>query len=66
MSAALEGFGIVLGPEDFLAPALRSGELVRVLADYETSSRPMHLLYTANRQRTAKVRHFIDAALARF
>lgn len=66
VSAALEGFGIVLGPEDFLAPALRSGELVRLLADYETPSRPMHLLYTANRQRTAKVRHFIDAALARF
>jgi len=66
VSAALEGFGIVLGPEDFLTPALRSGELVRLLAEYETPSRPMHLLYTANRQRTAKVRHFIDAALARF
>lgn len=66
VSAALEGFGIVLGPEDFLTPALRSGELVRLLAEYETPSRPMHLLYTANRQRTVKVRHFIDAALARF
>lgn len=66
LSAALDGFGIVLGPEDFLEPALRSGELVRLLADYEAPSRQMHLLYTANRQRTAKLRRFIDAALARF
>ena len=66
LSAALDGFGIVLGPEDFLEPSLRSGELVRLLADYEAPSRQMHLLYTANRQRTAKLRRFIDAALARF
>ncbi|SPO65568.1 LysR family transcriptional regulator [Pseudomonas sp. JV241A] len=66
MSAALDGFGIVLGPEDFLRPALQSGELVRVLADYQPPSRQMHLLYTANRQRTAKLRRFIDAVLARF
>ncbi len=66
LSAALDGFGIVLGPEDFLEPALRSGGLVRLFADYQASSRQMHLLYTANRQRTAKLRRFIDAALARF
>ncbi|RZI68182.1 MAG: LysR family transcriptional regulator, partial [Pseudomonas sp.] len=35
LSAALDGFGIVLGPLIFLEPALRSGELVRVLPDYE-------------------------------
>ncbi|NWD77363.1 LysR family transcriptional regulator [Pseudomonas gingeri] len=66
LSAALDGFGVLLGPEDFLEPALRSGELVRLLADYQAPSRQMHLLYTANRQRTAKLRQFIDAALARF
>lgn len=66
LSAALDGFGIVLGPQDFLEPALRSGELVRVLADYQAPGRPMHLLYTANRQRTAKLRRFIEAALVRF
>ncbi|GID04347.1 hypothetical protein TMM008_15490 [Pseudomonas sp. 008] len=66
LSAALDGFGIILGPEDFLEPALRSGELVRLLADYEAPSRQMHLLYTANRQRTAKLRRFIEAALVRF
>ncbi|WP_248802533.1 LysR family transcriptional regulator [Pseudomonas sp. MWU13-2100] len=66
LSAALDGFGIVLGAEDFLEPALRSGELVRLLADFDAPNRPMHLLYTANRQRTAKLRNFIDAALSHF
>lgn len=66
LSAAIDGFGIVLGPADFLQPALQRGELIRLLEDYQTPSRPMHLLYTANRQKTAKVRHFIDAAVARF
>jgi DNA-binding transcriptional LysR family regulator len=66
LSAALDGFGIVLGPADFLAPALQSGALVRLFADFEAPSRPMHLLYTANRLRTAKLRRFIDAAVARF
>lgn len=66
LSAALDGFGIVLGPEDFLKPALNSGELVRLFDDYEAPSRKMHLLYIANRQTTAKLRCFIDAVLTRF
>lgn len=66
MSAAMDGFGIVLGPEDFLRGALARGELVRVLPDYEAPSRPMHLVYTANRQRTAKLRRFVEAVLGRF
>jgi DNA-binding transcriptional LysR family regulator len=66
MSAALDGFGIVLGPEDFLRAALARGELVRVLPDYDAPSRSMHLVYTANRQRTAKLRRFVEAVLQRF
>lgn len=64
--AALEGFGIVLGPRIFLAQALASGQLVQVLPDYQAPSRPMHLLYPADRLRTAKLRTFIDRALAAF
>lgn len=66
MSAALDGFGIVLGPEDFLRGALERGELVRVLPEFDPPNRPMHLVYTANRQRTAKLRRFVDAVLLRF
>ncbi|UOK37206.1 LysR family transcriptional regulator [Pseudomonas palleroniana] len=66
MSAALDGFGIVLGPEDFLRTALARGELVRVLPAFDAPSRPMHLVYTANRQRTAKLRCFVEAVVQRF
>lgn len=66
MSAALDGFGIVLGPEDFLRTALAKGDLVRVLPDFDAPSRAMHLVYTANRQRTAKLRRFVEAVLQRF
>ena len=66
MSAALDGFGIVLGPQDFLRTALASGELVRVLPEFEAPSRSMHLVYTANRQRTAKLRCFVETVLGRF
>ena len=66
MSAALDGFGVVLGPEDFLRPALKNGELVQLLPDFEAPSRQMHLLYTANRQRTAKLRRFVEAVIGRF
>ncbi|WP_248752690.1 LysR family transcriptional regulator [Pseudomonas sp. MWU15-20650] len=66
MSAALDGFGIVLGAEDFLRTALARGELVRVLPAFDAPSRPMHLVYTANRQRTAKLRRFVEAVLQRF
>ena len=66
MMAALDGFGIVLGPEDFLRTALAKGELVRVLPGFEAPSRSMHLVYTANRQRTAKLRRFVETVLGRF
>ncbi|MBP2872152.1 MULTISPECIES: LysR family transcriptional regulator [Pseudomonas] len=66
MSAALDGFGIVLGPQDFLRTALAKGDLVRVLPDFDAPSRAMHLVYTANRQRTAKLRRFVEAVLQRF
>jgi DNA-binding transcriptional LysR family regulator len=66
LPAALDGFGIVLGPVDSLEPALRSGALVRLLPDWDAPSRPMHMLYTASRQRSAKLRRFVEAALSRF
>jgi DNA-binding transcriptional LysR family regulator len=66
LSAALDGFGIVLGPADFLQPSLTAGHLVRLLPGYEGPTRPMHLLYRGDRQMTAKLRRFIDAAVAHF
>ena len=48
LSAVRDGFGIVLIAEDLVREALSSGQLVRVLPDYETPSRPMHLIFLAD------------------
>ena len=66
LSAMLDGFGIALVAEDLVRGALASGDLVRVLPEFETPSRPMHLLFHADRQRTPKLRSFIDLAIEVF
>ena len=66
LSAVRDGFGIVLIAEDLVREALSSGRLVRVLPDYETPSRPMHLVFLADRRQTPKLRSFIDFAVKAF
>ena len=66
LKAAIAGFGMVMAALDLLAPALASGQLVRVLPNYEGLSKPMSLIYPADRQRTAKLRHFIDGVMKTF
>lgn len=66
LHAALDGFGIAFVAEDLARASLSSGRLVRVLPDYETPSRPMHLLFHADRRRTPKLRSFIEAVVERF
>lgn len=66
LSAALSGQGIVLAPEVLVEEALQDGRLVRVLPDYQGPSRPLHLLFNANRQKTARLRTFIEAACKAF
>ncbi len=66
MAAAIDGYGIVMGPEDVLGDALTAGQLVRILTDHAAPSRPMHLLYVGDRRQTPKLRNFIDRALQAF
>ena len=66
LPAALDGFGVVLVAEDLARDALASGQLVRVLPGYEAPSRPMHLVFLADRRQTPKLRSFIDAAVEEF
>ena len=66
LCAALDGFGIALIAEDLAREALFSGQLVRILPDFEAPSRPMHLLFLADRRQTPKLRSFIDAAVQAF
>jgi DNA-binding transcriptional LysR family regulator len=60
LAAALEGFGIAFIAEDLARSALAAGQLVQVLRAFETLSRPMHLLFQADRRQTTKLRSFID------
>lgn len=65
LAAALEGFGILLGPEVAVREPLASGRLQPILQDYEAPQRPMHVVYPAHRA-TPKVRSFVDCVLNAF
>jgi DNA-binding transcriptional LysR family regulator len=65
-SAARDGFGIVLGSEHAVGEDLAAGRLIRVLPDFEGPSRPMHLLYAADRRMTPKLRCFVDRMIGTF
>jgi len=62
--AALNGIGIAFISEDLAREDLRTGRLTRVLPDYETVSRPMHLLYQPDRRQTPKLKSFIAAIVS--
>ena len=66
LHAALDGFGIAFIAEDLARASLSSGRLVRVLPDYETPSRPMHLLFHPDRRQTPKLKSFIDDVVGQF
>jgi DNA-binding transcriptional LysR family regulator len=65
IAAALNGFGIVLGPEAAVKEDLAAGRLVQVLSGYGAPERPMHLVFTARRS-TPKLRSFIDLVVSTF
>ncbi|CDG81773.1 LysR family transcriptional regulator [Janthinobacterium agaricidamnosum] len=64
--AALQGFGVVLQTEILLAKDIAAGRLVPLLQEYVPAPRPMHLLYSRDRQPTPKLTTFIDFVLERF
>ncbi len=66
VSAAVGGFGIALLAYDHAHDMLADGRLVRVLADYRTETRPMHLLFHPDRRQTPKLRSFIEAVVEEF
>ena len=65
IAAALNGFGIVLGPEAAVKEDLAEGQLVHLLSNYEAPERPMHLVFTTRRS-TPKLRSFIDLVVSTF
>ncbi len=66
LSAAVGGFGIALIAYDHARDMLADGRLVRVLADYRTETRPMHLLFHPDRRQTPKLKSFIEAVMEEF
>jgi DNA-binding transcriptional LysR family regulator len=58
--AAVQGVGLVRAPSYQVANKLRSGELVAVLGEFETESKPVHIVYVRQGLLPLKVRSFID------
>lgn len=57
---ALFGSGVALLPSYLVVDDLAKGRLVQVLADWDTGTVPIHVVYPANRHIAIKVRRFVD------
>lgn len=66
VNAALAGFGITLCAEDMLLPYAKRGELIPLFEDYNAPSKPVSLIYPADRHQSVKIRSFISAAIKKF
>lgn len=64
--AAVDGLGICFTPTFLVADALRAGQLVPLLEDFELPPLGIHAVYPANRHVSAKVRAFIDFLVLHF
>lgn len=60
MMAGLAGLGILQLPSFLVDDYLRSGELERVLGDWDTDPVPLHVVYPQNRHLSATVRAFVE------
>jgi DNA-binding transcriptional LysR family regulator len=59
--AALDSFGLVNLPQDYVAPCLAQGRLIRVLEDWCPSYPGYHLYYPSRRQPTAAFALLVEA-----
>ncbi|MEF9385210.1 LysR family transcriptional regulator [Ralstonia solanacearum species complex bacterium KE056] len=66
LCAAVAGLGVMLQPNELVAPQLKSGALVSLLPEYKVPTRPLHILYASNRGVTPKTRSFLDFASEKF
>lgn len=66
LTAALAGRGIMLAPYVQVKRYLATGELLRILDDFSPPPRPLHILYSPELNRRAKIQVFIDAAVRWF
>ncbi len=60
LAAALSAMGIALEPAFVVGPAIRTGQLVPVLSDWDIATVLVHAVYPANRHIAVKVRMFVS------
>ncbi|CNF80413.1 LysR family transcriptional regulator [Yersinia frederiksenii] len=60
LSGALEGAGITLQPSYSAAPYIASGQLVKLLPDYQPQSMGIYGIYTSRRQMPVTLRTMLD------
>ncbi|MGR9172901.1 LysR family transcriptional regulator [Hyphomicrobiales bacterium] len=65
IAAAAGGWGLTRVLSYQIAPQLEAGELRTILSDYEEEALPIHVVHPEGRHVSAKVRSFIDFAVAR-
>ncbi|QHP52574.1 LysR family transcriptional regulator [Pectobacterium carotovorum subsp. carotovorum] len=66
LHAAIEGYGVTLGPEAVLRKEIQRGRLIQVLSDYDGPVRPVHVMVPSVRRSTIKVKTFVDAIRTNF
>lgn len=66
VAAAIAGLGLIFEPDFMVRPALDSGQLVRVLPDYESAPGEIWAVYPSRRHLSAKVRLFVDHIARQF
>jgi len=64
--AAIQGSGLVSLPIYMLDLDIKSGRLVPVLVEYESTPRPIHVVYQHRMYLSAKVRTLVDFLVRRF
>ncbi|PTU30885.1 LysR family transcriptional regulator [Stenotrophobium rhamnosiphilum] len=65
ISTALDGWGLTRVLSYQVAPLLAAGRLQTVLSDFEESPLPVHVVHSEGRNAAAKVRSFVDFAVAK-
>jgi DNA-binding transcriptional LysR family regulator len=66
VDAAIAGAGIIYSMDLFVADAIRRGQLVPLLSNWQTPQRPLSVVYPQNRHLSAKVRAFVHFAVETF
>jgi DNA-binding transcriptional LysR family regulator len=63
---AVAGTGIVLEPDFIVAPEIRAGRLVPLLAQFAPPRTPIAAVYPSRRHLSPKVRSFVDFLADRY